>query len=130
MQIYHRIITPKSDTKSETQVKMDLMDVMDAQFDNTKYEVDEFSARVKTKLFNPIITMTGKIKVAEKNGRIKVSLSVDNKLNAWFWFTFLVCCFVPMIFVILIWMFFSQRSTGYEQFSTVLTKLDDDIGTF
>ena len=130
MKAYSKVITLKDDLTSE-QVLCKLRDVLDNQFDATEYVGNvSFVGRVKTKLMNPVVTMCGTMNAETNDGRAKVSLSVDNKLNMWFWFTLLLCFMVPFVFVILIWMFISQKNAGYEQFDSVLAKLEDDIGSF
>ncbi len=105
-----------------------LNEAISKEFDNVKIAVGSGSdpmlkCRVKTKLFNPIVSLSGPLKIQTKANKAKVMIDVDTSTNVWFWFTVLVGFFFPPIWIIMIFMYFSQRKASVVALEKVFERL-------
>jgi hypothetical protein len=110
---------------------------MDRVLDKTKYEfVDAlgtphrtFKGRVKTKLWNPIVSIKGLLRVTAGEDQSAVNIDYDTKTNGWFWFTFLIGCFFWPLWLLMIWMWISQKKKTDAALISALDSIDYELMT-
>ena len=126
--------TIELDTPSEKVIVLNkISSLLKNKFDyvliENKNNVDCFTCRVKTKLFNPIVSIKGTIRIQLNDAKVKVMIEGDTKTNTWFWLTFVLGCFFPFpILLIMIYLYFSQKKGSVKSFEGVVDSLDFDIG--
>lgn len=86
--------------------------------------------RVKTKLWNPIVSLKGPVNIQTKENKAKVMVDADTKTNLWFWFTFLIGCFFWPLLLMMCFMYSSQKKKSVQSFEHVFERMDFDLGTF
>ncbi len=90
----------------------------------------ELRCRVKTKLFNPIVSVKGPISIQTKENKAKVMIDGDTKTNSWFWFTFLLGCFFPILWIMMFFMYSSQKKSSTQSFEKVFERMEFDLKEF
>ncbi|MEX0739829.1 MAG: hypothetical protein WD071_10860 [Pseudohongiella sp.] len=86
--------------------------------------------RVKTKLLNPIVSIKGKINVQTKDNRAKVMIDADTKTNGWFWFTFMIGIFFWPLWLLMFFMYWSQKKSSIQSFEKVFERMEFDLSGF
>lgn len=97
------------------------------KFVENNMTVRTFKVRVQSKLLNPIVSLKGLMRVKCDTNQCAVKLEYDTKTNFWFWFTFLIGCFFPILWILMIWMWSSQKRRTIEALTSVLDSLDYDL---
>jgi hypothetical protein len=107
---------------------------MDNVLDNTNYKFVEgqpdrqtFAGRVKTKLFNPIVSIKGLLRVTTTAEQAAVNIDYDTKTNVWFWFTFLIGCFFWPLWVLMVWMWMSQKKRTDAALVSALNSIEYEL---
>jgi hypothetical protein len=90
----------------------------------------ELRCRVKTKLFNPIVSIKGPIKIQTKENKAKVMIDADTKTNGWFWFTFLIGFIFPPLWILMFFMHSSQKKSSIQSFEKVFERMEFDLSSF
>jgi len=90
--------------------------------------VRTFKLRVNSKLMNPIVSLKGLMRVKCEENQCAVKLEYDTRTNFWFWFTFLVGCFFWPLWIIMIWMWSSQKRRTLEALTSALEAVEYDLG--
>lgn len=86
------------------------------------------NCRVKTNLFNPIVSIKSPINIQLDGNTLKLMINSDIKTNGWFWFTFLIGFLFPLIWILMIWMFISQKKSSVQSINNVFDRLEFDLG--
>jgi len=88
-----------------------------------------FKARVKTKLFNPIVSLKSKISIQIQGDKCTIMITAETKTNVWFWLT-LIGAFIPPItgwgMLLVIWMWYSQKKISKVALENALNKVAFD----
>lgn len=93
------------------------------QFDKYKKNGPySFTARVKTKLFNPIIKVVCGIEVQDNT----VNIKANTKPTFWFFFG-LMFVMIPITIPLLIFMWFSQKGLIKQGLENMLNQVDYDL---
>jgi hypothetical protein len=90
----------------------------------------EISCRVKTKLFNPIVSIKAPVKIQSKEKKIKILIDGAIKTNGWFWFTALIGIPFPLLWVMMIFMYSAQKKSSAKSMDNVLQKIEYDLSDF
>ena len=116
---------------SEELVKNALRQALATQFDKFKFNhanPNQFSCRVKTKLFNPIVSLTGNMQTQIQENKARIMVDAATKTNGWFWFTILFSFFFPPGFLLDIWLYTSQKKKSIEAFNQALKQIEFQLG--
>ena len=135
MKTFSKIIKLNKDDTYISKVKvLDMVEsVLDTRFNCTVYgNTGQFKGDVKTAFLTPVVTMHGNIQLdkSDETNSIKIAFTVDEKPNFWFWLFCLIGVFIPLLYGVLIFLHFSQKRTGYDEFEQVLIELENKVGTF
>ena len=128
-------VTKVLESESELSKDMIITKISDAfkkEFDNVKLKSDkngesELYCRVKTKLFNPIVSIKGPIKVQTKGKKAKVLIDADTKTNGWFWVTLLLGMLFWPLWVMMFFMYRSQKRSSINSFEKVFERMEFDL---
>ena len=120
---------------SKEEIFEKIEDALKKEFDKVKVKLNkegeqELKCRVKTKLLNPIVTMKGPIKVQTKDNKAKVMIDTDTKTNGWFWFTFIIGLFFWPLWVLMFFMYSSQKKSSVQSFEKVFERMEFDYSGF
>tara|TARA_R110000823_G_scaffold96554_31_gene210299 strand:+ start:1157 stop:1567 length:411 start_codon:yes stop_codon:yes gene_type:complete len=97
---------------------------------NGKDGEPELYCRVKTKLLNPIVSIKGPMKVQTKDNKAKLMIDADTKTNGWFWFTFVVGLFFWPLWLLMFFMYYSQKKSSIQAFEKVFERMEFDLSGF
>jgi len=128
------VVTKQFDTnESSDAIAARIQSEIALQFDSySSLLPTTFQARVKTKLFNPIVSLNSRISVQNQEGKCTAMITADTKTNGWFWFT-LIFMFVPPFigwgFLLIGWMWFSQKKLAKIALENALGKAVFDLLT-
>ena len=115
----------------EEDVRMALARALNEKFDKfafNKQDPQSFSCRVKTKLFNPIVSLKGIIQTQIKENRAKVLINASVNVNGWFWITILFSLFFWPLFIVDYWMYATQKNDSYEALRQALNQVEFNLG--
>lgn len=115
----------------EEDVRMALARALNEKFDKfafNKQDPHRFSCRVKTKLFNPIVSLKGIIQTQIKENRAKVLINASVNVNGWFWITILFSLFFWPLFIVDYWMYATQKNDSYEALRQALNQVEFNLG--
>lgn len=116
---------------SEEIIKNTLQDVLKDQFANFKFNKrtpGQFSCRVKTKLFNPIVSLQGTLQSQISGNKARIMIDASTKTNGWFWFTILFSFLFWPLFLLDFWMFSSQKKKSIEAFNSAFKQMEFKLG--
>lgn len=96
-----------------------------------KPEGYDLTCRVKTKLFNPIVSLNVPVTIQVKENKAKIMIDGKVKGNGWFVFTALIgfAC-PPIIWIMMMFMYSSQKKACAESLNNVMKKVDYDLASF
>lgn len=104
---------------------------MSKTMDGTKFKFVEgnmtvrtFRSRVKTMLWNPIVSLAGLVSTKCGDEKCAVNVEYTSRTNAWFWFTFLIGCFFWPLWILMIWMWVSQKKKTVIALNNALDSLE------
>jgi len=120
---------------SKNEVIQKIEEALKREFDKVKIKEGkdgtlELRCRVKTKLFNPIVSVKGPVSIQTKENKAKVMIDGDTKTNGWFWFTFLIGCFFPILWIMMFFMYSSQKKSSIQSFEKVFERMEFDLKGF
>lgn len=69
----------------------------------------QFSGQIKTKLFNPIVTVKGQFNIKLKKDEASIMIDANPTTNAWFWVTLCFAFVAPFLFILMIYMWHNQN---------------------
>jgi len=120
-------------TKDEVIQKIE--EALKSEFDKVKIKVGkdgvpELRCRVKTKLLNPIVSVRAPIKIQTKENKAKVMIDGDTKTNGWFWFTLLIGFTFPILWIMMFFMYSSQKKSSIQSFEKVFERMEFDLKGF
>jgi len=81
----------------------------------TKVNVDkntsphQFSGQIKTKLFNPIVTVKGQFNLKLNKDEASIMIDANPTTNAWFWGTLCFAFVGPFLFFLMLYMWHNQN---------------------
>ena len=106
------------DDFSKEDILNETKNYLQINFNKVKFEENSlenvFSSRVKTKIFNPVLSLEGKIEIIVKERKSKIFIDVDTKLNGWFWFEIILGFFFPLVWIILGVQWWTQKKKSSE----------------
>lgn len=109
-------------------------DALKRNFDKASVLVKDGShdvkCRVKTKLWNPIVSLKGPLQVQVKGNKAKVMIDGETKTNGWFWFTLILGFGMPLLWIAMFFMHSGQTKKSQESLRAVFNKLEFDVGSF
>jgi hypothetical protein len=121
----------KNESLENSEIISRLQKSIGKQFDNFKQTgPSTFNARVKTRIFNPIVSIVGNINVIDNGKTTTLELNADMKTNAWFWFTILVQFVTPLIgwgLLLIWWMWGSQKKKSIKALEDSFEKSIHDL---
>tara|TARA_B100000809_G_C14827677_1_gene419794 strand:+ start:328 stop:585 length:258 start_codon:yes stop_codon:yes gene_type:complete len=85
---------------------------------------------VKSKIFNPVVSLKGEIEIKVKERKSKVFIDVDTKLNGWFWFQIIIGLFFPIVWILFGIQWWNQKKKSSEIFSNLNNHLNSRFSTF
>lgn len=104
------------------------------EFDKVKLQqkngTPEIFCRVKTKLWNPIVSLKGPIRIHIKENKAKVMIDADTKTNGWFWFTLLLGALFWPLWVLMFFLYSSQKKSSYRSLQKVFDRIQFELGKF
>lgn len=112
---------------TDDQVRTTLVQCLKEDFDKfitNQHDTKKFSGRVKTKMFNPVVSFRGQMRLARTGAQTNVLISVNTTTNGWFWFTIIWGFVFPFTFLLLWWLYVSQKKRGTEAFEGALKRAD------
>ncbi len=120
---------------SKNEVIQKIEEALKREFDKVKIKegkdgTPKLRCRVKTKLFNPIVSVKGPVSIQTKENKAKVMIDGDTKTNGWFWFTFLIGCFFPILWIMMFFMYSSQKKSSIQSFEKVFERMEFDLKGF
>ncbi len=84
--------------------------------------------RIKTKILTPILAFSGNAKLVDGNGGTKRLVVEGKTVTTWFfWFTFLVCLSFLPLFLVMPFMWGSQKNKIDENMREALEKFKNDL---
>lgn len=112
-------------------INMAFADAMSAKCDKFKFDVanpQQFKCRVKTKMFNPIVSLKGTItnNIVENKAKMMIEASVG--VNGWFWFTILCSLFFWPLFILDYIMYTNQKKNSLEALQHALNQVEFYLG--
>ena len=118
---------------SDDIIKGALKKILSSKFGKFKFlkkAPNIFVCRVKTKLFNPIVSLKGDIQTQIQGSKAKVMITATTKTNSWFWFSLICIAFFTFGIGILvtIWMYHSQKNASIEAFKQAFEQLEFELG--
>jgi hypothetical protein len=127
-------ITKNIELNSEVRKEVILEKVLEnlkGKFDSFKTLKDgSFKCRVRTRIFNPIVSFSGKIECKAQGNRAMVIVSGSPKTNLWFWLTLFLGFIPPMVgwfFFVVGWLWHSQKKTTVASITEAVEKLNFDL---
>ncbi|NMB80871.1 MAG: hypothetical protein GYA14_03545 [Ignavibacteria bacterium] len=117
-----------SEAITQDKVVSILDEIINREFNDVKItkkddETYEIYCRVKTKMFNPIVSLIGKLKISIKENKAKILIDVNTTTNGWFWFTVFVTVGCPILIPLDLYMYYGQRSKSISSFEKVFERL-------
>ena len=87
----------------------------------------ELLLRHRTKLFNPVITLKvdKDVSVGIDDDKATILIDTETRFNGWFWFTSVTSLLFPPVYLLLIWMYTSQRDKSYKMMKNIMTKIEN-----
>ena len=112
-----------------------LRDAVEREFDKVDIQVGRTPSpmlycRVKTKLFNPIVSLSGPISIQTKGSRAKIMIDADTATNGWFWFSLVLGFFFPLLWLLMAYMYLSQKKASAVALEKVFERLAFGNSTF
>ena len=106
---------------------------LDKNFNKLKCEFGKnmesrsFKCRIRTALFNPVVSLVGVI--SAKTGTEKSIISIDYNTtgNGWLAFTIILGLFFWPVWILAIWMWISQSKRSDQEMQSVLEKVEYEI---
>ncbi len=89
--------------------------------------IPEFYCRVRTKFFNPIVSVKGPITIQTKENKAKIMIDGDTKTNVWFWITLVLGCFFPILWIMMFFMYSSQKKLSIQSFEKIFERMEFDL---
>ena len=126
----------KGDGASAALVQTSIIESLKKNFDNVKVRVNEntgcpvITGRIRTKIWNPMVSIKAELKMVEKSDRVKVLLDGATETNGWFWFTILASFFFWPLFIVDYFMYTSQTKASVDAFEQSLHKLEFEFSDF
>lgn len=120
---------------SKEEVMEKIEEALKSEFDKVKIKdgkdgTPELSCRVKTKLLNPIVSIKGPIKIQTKENKAKVMIDADTTTNGYFWFTFIIGLFFWPLWLLMFFMYSSQKKASIQSFEKVFERVEFDLKGF
>jgi len=129
-------ITLKDEVVSDVEMnkqdlKLAMKSALSSEFKKIKfYEKDgilRFKCRTNSKLWNPIVSVKGKIDAQCKGKEGAVLIEGETKTNFWFWFTFLLGLSFPPLLVMMIFMWKGQKTRTIDNLKGAIDRLKFSI---
>lgn len=106
-------------------------DAMAGNFDKFKFDnanSQQFGCRVKTKMFNPIVSLKGTITNHITGNKAKLMVNASVTVNAWFWFTILMSFLFWPLFIVDYIMYANQKKSSLESLQHALNQVEFNLG--
>lgn len=138
---FSEVISYDHSPLSEDHVKQSLIDSLKKDFDKVKIkekkEGDFLRCRIKTKLWNPIVSIKGPLRVQVKDQKAKVLIDGETKTNGWFWFTLILAFFLLaaggaglILFIMMFFMHSSQKKRSAEALESAFRRIRFESESF
>ncbi|AOY88056.1 hypothetical protein BKP64_07660 [Marinobacter salinus] len=95
-----------------------------------KKDFREVYLRVRTKMLSPIISLRGPLSVQVKDNKARVNIDGKTMANRWYLFLFILCVFLPPLFLLLLMLFVSQKKSSNEAIDKVFERLEFDSSAY
>ena len=117
---------------SKEELSKKIEEALNREFSGAKLYEDKkgdlrFKARVRTKLFNPIVSIKGPVVINANGKKAKILIDGDTTTNTWFWFTAIVFCFFPILFIAMAFMYFAQKKSSIQSLNKVFDRIEFEL---